>query len=207
MVWANAQYVSSSVAKRLAQQLSIMSSASASGVVDSQQHAAASIPTDREEIPQAPIVDGELTAPSGPVNPEAAADGESHAPGADASASRIHGEVQRLKLEQKKLRDERKRIAAELRNAEKKRMRLKSRAQKLSDSDLLAVIQLRRDEKAAKDEQGASSTAAAAGEQTPRARRSRSPSFSSSVMTATPQRGADARAELTAAQEAGTQQS
>ena len=120
MVWAHAQYVGPSFPERFGEQLSIMSSASASGVVDSQQHAAASIPTNSEEIPQASIADGELTAPSGSVIPVAAAAEASNASGQDASNSRIHSEVQRLKAEQRKIREARKRISAELRNAEKK---------------------------------------------------------------------------------------
>ena len=83
-------------------------------------------------------------------------------------------------------------------------MRLNSRAHKVSDADLLAVIQLRRDEKAAKEEPAASSTAAASGEQAPNNRSSRSPSCISSVMTATPQRGESARTELAAVQDDNT---
>ena len=204
MVWANAQYIGSRVSLR-GQQLNIMASASASGAVDSQQQAAR-LPASSEEIPQASLVDGELTAPPRSVSPEASANVDANASSASASMSTIHSNVQRLKAEQKRLREDKKRVATELRNAEKKRQRLKHRAVKLSDADLLAVIQLRRDEKAARDENANSSTAAPSGELTPQDRRSRSPSCSTSEMTATPVRRRNPRAELTAADGDDTQQ-
>ena len=57
-------------------------------------------------------------------------------------------EIQALKEEQKKVRDDRKEVTKKLRNAERRRRRLKTRANRLSDSDLLAVISLRNYERA-----------------------------------------------------------
>ena len=57
-------------------------------------------------------------------------------------------EIQALKEEQKRVRDNRKEVTKKLRNAERRRRRLKLRANRLSDSDLLAVISLRNYEKA-----------------------------------------------------------
>ena len=66
-------------------------------------------------------------------------------------------EIQRLKAEQAALRAKKQQVAKELKNAERKRSRLKKRAKLLSDSDLVAVMMLRVAEK--KD-----TTLAAAGE-------------------------------------------
>jgi len=57
-------------------------------------------------------------------------------------------EILALKEEQKRVRDDRKEVTKKLRNAERRRRRLKARANRLSDSDLLAVISLRNYEKA-----------------------------------------------------------
>ena len=53
-----------------------------------------------------------------------------------------------MKAEQKKLREDKKALSKSLRNAEKRRSRLKQRAKALTDADLLAVISLRNHEKA-----------------------------------------------------------
>ena len=55
--------------------------------------------------------------------------------------------VLRLKEEQAALRKERARLAQELKNAERRRKRLKGRAKLLTDAELMAVINLRQDEK------------------------------------------------------------
>ena len=52
-------------------------------------------------------------------------------------------EIARLKAERQALRDQRKRLAKDLKNAERKRSRLKKRAKLLTDSDLVAVMMLR----------------------------------------------------------------
>ena len=51
--------------------------------------------------------------------------------------------IARLKAEQTHLRAERKRVVKELKNAEKRRTRLRKRARQLSDADLIAVLQMR----------------------------------------------------------------
>jgi hypothetical protein len=61
-----------------------------------------------------------------------------------------------LKLEQDAVRLSRKKVAKELKNSTKRKQRLKKRAKQLSDTDLLAVLQLRAAEK-----QTSGSTAAA----------------------------------------------
>ena len=76
------------------------------------------------------------------------------ATGASASSKQQGSEllsgIARLKAEQKGLRDERKRVPKELRNAEKKRQRLKRKAKELADKDLLEVLELRAVSKTAK---------------------------------------------------------
>lgn len=65
--------------------------------------------------------------------------------GGSAEVSCITADIVRLKQEQERAREERKRVANQLRNAQKKRRRLKSRARQLSNDDLLAVLLLRQD--------------------------------------------------------------
>ena len=60
----------------------------------------------------------------------------------------IVDEINALKAEQRAARDAKKKISKDLRNAEKRRQRLKKRAKLLSDRDLLAVMSLRAHEKA-----------------------------------------------------------
>ena len=57
-------------------------------------------------------------------------------------------EISQLKDEQKKAKEAKKAITKNLRNANRRRQRLKRRAKALSDQDLLAVISLRNHEKA-----------------------------------------------------------
>ena len=57
-------------------------------------------------------------------------------------------DIQSLKAQQNKLRQEKQALARDLRNAERRRSRLKKRAKALSDADLLAVISLRNHERA-----------------------------------------------------------
>ena len=67
-----------------------------------------------------------------------------------AAASRVDDrvtkEIQTLQQQQRALRDERRRVAAELRNAQKRRQRLKHRSRLLSSADLVAVLALREQE-------------------------------------------------------------
>ena len=57
-------------------------------------------------------------------------------------------DILQLKKKQKEARDAKLAVGKDLRNAERRRKRLKQRARQLSDSDLLAVISLRSHEKA-----------------------------------------------------------
>jgi hypothetical protein len=57
--------------------------------------------------------------------------------------------IERLKREQDAVRATRKRVTKELKNAQKRKQRLKKRAKQLSDTDLVSVLQLRASEKAA----------------------------------------------------------
>ena len=59
----------------------------------------------------------------------------------------ILGHIKALKEQQKKLKDERKRVSKVLRNEEKRRMRLRKRARQLSDGDLVALLKMRSDAK------------------------------------------------------------
>ena len=69
-------------------------------------------------------------------------------------------EIQHLKDQQRRLRDDRKKVAKDLRNAERRRSRLKKRAKLLSDTDLAAVLSLRQIEKAQTAESKAAASSA-----------------------------------------------
>ena len=73
----------------------------------------------------------------------------------DSASSVILDNIARLKKEQAEIRAQRKRITQELKNAEKKRSRLKKKAKLLSDKDLLDVLHLRTVEKGDKQTTGA----------------------------------------------------
>ena len=73
----------------------------------------------------------------------------------DSATSVIVDNIARLKKEQAEIRAQRKRITQELKNAEKKRSRLKKKAKLLSDKDLLDVLHLRSVEKGDKQTTGA----------------------------------------------------
>ena len=51
--------------------------------------------------------------------------------------------ILKLKKEQADLRNERKRVAKELKNAERRRTRLRDKAKQLTDTDLVAVLSMR----------------------------------------------------------------
>ena len=67
--------------------------------------------------------------------------------------------IDRLKEEQARLRADRKRVAKELRNASKRKTRLRKRARQLSNDDLLAVLVMRQN-----TEEDQATTADAAGD-------------------------------------------
>ena len=66
--------------------------------------------------------------------------------GADVGKSMLE-EIAQLKKQQKEAKDAKVAVGRMLRNAERRRKRLKKRASKLSDGDLLAVISMRNHEK------------------------------------------------------------
>jgi molecular chaperone GrpE (heat shock protein) len=51
-----------------------------------------------------------------------------------------------LRHEQAKLRAERKRVAAELKNAQRRKRRLRTKARQLSNEDILAVLLMRQEQ-------------------------------------------------------------
>ena len=65
-----------------------------------------------------------------------------------AGGEQLGDAIARLKVEQDAVRANRKRVTKELKNAQKRRRRLKKRARQLSDTDLVSVLQLRASEKA-----------------------------------------------------------
>ena len=58
-------------------------------------------------------------------------------------ADELLNSIGRLKEEQAALRAEKKKVGKALKNAEKRRSRLKKKARQLSDTDLVAVLQMR----------------------------------------------------------------
>ena len=84
---------------------------------------------------------------AGNASEPTAADKEPAAAGADVGKSMLE-EIAQLKKQQKEAKDAKLAVGKQLRNAERRRKRLKKRASKLSDTDLLAVISMRNHEKA-----------------------------------------------------------
>ena len=78
---------------------------------------------------------------------EATTGGRDAKNGVDLGKSMLD-DILQLKKKQKEVRDAKLAVGKELRNAERRRKRLKQRARQLSDSDLLAVMSLRNHEKA-----------------------------------------------------------
>ena len=78
-----------------------------------------------------------------PVTPRDAAP-----PSAESTPSQsLNASIERLKLEQHRLKTTKKQIVKELRNAERKRKRLRERARQLTDEDLLSVMLMRKEKK------------------------------------------------------------
>ena len=61
----------------------------------------------------------------------------------ERAAKGVNSEIQRLLADQKEVREARKRVANELKNAQRRRRRLKHRARLLSTDDLVTVLGLR----------------------------------------------------------------
>lgn len=66
----------------------------------------------------------------------------------DDHGSPLAKKIEELKAERKRLQKEKKQKAQELRNAERKRQRLKSKAKQLNNNDLMEVYKLRQVEAA-----------------------------------------------------------
>ena len=77
-----------------------------------------------------------------------------HDAGAVDVGKNMLDEISELKRKQKEARDAKLTVGKELRNAERRRKRLKLRAKQLSDEDLLAVMSLRTHEKAQAQRKG-----------------------------------------------------
>ena len=120
-----------------------------------------------------PILDvARDTSPARPVSAET--ESESRAAGAAAAITEGHpltgtvaidnpvAELKCLKEQAAKLRQHKKELARQLRNAQRKHKRLKEKAKQLSDNDLLSVM-LMRQEKKARLETAAGAAAAASG--------------------------------------------
>jgi hypothetical protein len=65
-----------------------------------------------------------------------------------AGGEQLGDAIARLKVEQDAVRANRKQVTKELKNAQKRKQRVKNRAKQLSDTDLVSVLQLRASEKA-----------------------------------------------------------
>ena len=83
----------------------------------------------------------------------------SSADGAVAPTQDLRANIAALKEQAKGLKASKMQVSKALRNAEKKRARLKRKARELTDADLLQVIKLRQDEQTAKDEAAARESA------------------------------------------------
>lgn len=114
----------------------------------------------------APAAMGAILGQREEDQPLAAEGGNAIAAGAIAAAgpqfSPLLAGIARLKEEQKALKAEKKRIQKELRNQEKKRARLRSKAKQLTDEDLLQVLNLRAAHTAEVAQKRSSSNAGAA---------------------------------------------
>ena len=69
-------------------------------------------------------------------------------PSAESTPSKsLNASIERLKLEQHRLKTTKKQSVKELRNAERKRKRLRGRTWQLTDKDLLSVMLMRKENK------------------------------------------------------------
>ena len=82
--------------------------------------------------------------PSLPPAVGASSTSKVHAPGS-ATADPLMDQIAKLKTSQKRLREEKLSISKDLRNAERRKKRLRTRAKQLTDDDLVAVLRMRKD--------------------------------------------------------------
>ena len=81
--------------------------------------------------------------PAGASVEVAAGDKRASASSSGGAGSELLDSIERLKKQQRDLKAEKKRIATQLKNAEKRRSRLRRKAKLLSDQDLVEVLQMR----------------------------------------------------------------
>ena len=132
MVWTHSQYFGSSSPSTSGGRLFFIMASSSSG-------APAMGPT---ASPATLLAKGKEAVPT-PQRSEPTAGACSALVPSPGRVSALVPEIARLKAERQALRDQRKKLAKDLKNAERKRSRLKKRAKLLSDSDLVAVMMLR----------------------------------------------------------------
>ena len=63
-----------------------------------------------------------------------------------AAGAYTNPEIERLLLDQKRVQEERKRVAPELKNAQRRKRRLRTKARQLSNEDILAVLLMRQEQ-------------------------------------------------------------
>ena len=73
----------------------------------------------------------------------------------------LNASIDRLKAEQKAMKEAKEKLNKDLKNAEKRRTRLKKRARQLSDADLVAVLQMRGSVPTASSSSGGTSSTSA----------------------------------------------
>ena len=73
-------------------------------------------------------------------------------PGITERAEDLCSQIAKLQKEQKSIRDQRTRVAKDLKNAKRRKTRLTTTAKRLSDEDLVAVMQMRADARANKQQ-------------------------------------------------------
>jgi len=76
-----------------------------------------------------------------------------------AQAMGLSRQIAELKVQHAQMLEQKKRLAKDIRNAERKRKRIKDRARQLTDDDLVAVLMMRKEIKRAPDEQAPDSSA------------------------------------------------
>ena len=62
----------------------------------------------------------------------------------------LGAQIEALRKEQQELKDQKKRLQKDLRNAERKKKRLSERARRLTDKDLVAVLMMRKNQREAR---------------------------------------------------------
>lgn len=114
-------------------------------------------------------------APAGPVSasangasvaePSTLVQGLAAATGTISSAlpeDALSASIQKLKKKQAELRNQKKDLAKDLRNAERRKKRLRTRARQLTDEDLVQVLMLRKQQRADRNSLEVASTASGA---------------------------------------------